>query len=70
MDKEEFITIDGEKYRKCKSLWNGNLITYEEKVDEETGIMTRIPIIPEFRVCNFEDWIMVNGIEYEKVHIK
>ena len=48
--KDEVVTINGKKYRKLISIWNGNLDWNNPIVD----------------VCDMGKWAMINEIEYEE----
>ena len=51
MKKDEIVTINGKKYRKLKTIWNGNLDWNNPLLD----------------ICHSDDWIMINGVEYEEL---
>jgi len=51
MKKDEIVTINGKRYRKLKTIRNGNLDWNNPLLD----------------ICHSDDWIMINGVEYEEL---
>jgi len=49
--ENEIVEICGKKYRKLKTIWNGNL-------DWDNPLLD---------ICHSDDWIIINGIEYEEL---
>jgi len=60
------MIIDGKKYRKLKSLWNGNAIK-EKRETDNLGHTIITPYIDKVDVCDYDKWVMINGIEYEQI---
>ena len=49
--ENEIVEICGKKYRKLKTIWNGNL-------DWDNPLLD---------IYHSDDWIIINGIEYEEL---
>ena len=65
--KDEIVTINGKRYRKLRTLWNGNLM--KEKVTVDNKGFATFTLVNETigDICANDKWCMINGIEYEEL---
>jgi len=64
----EIIEINGKRYRKLDSLWNGGGVGYSKTIDKN-GNITITPFLKDIDICHSDKWIMIDGIEYEELGV-